>query len=116
MTLFAYGFAIVLIAAGAYHFINPQFYYPIMPDWMPKAAANAAGGLAEVVLGAAMLFPATRTYGLYGACALMILFLPVHVADLQRTRPVIGSKAIAIGRLALQFVLIAWLYWEAKRS
>ncbi|THH41476.1 DoxX family protein [Neolewinella litorea] len=116
MTLFAYIFAVVLIAAGVYHFVNPQFYYAIIPSWMPKAAANAAGGVAEVVLGVAMLVPATRTFGLYGAAALMILFLPIHVVDLQRTRPVIGSKAIAFGRLLIQFLLIGWLYWEAQRS
>ncbi|NJB85348.1 putative membrane protein [Lewinella marina] len=116
MTLIAYAFAVVLVAAGIYHFVNPRFYYSIIPHWMPKAAANAAGGLAEIVIGLAMLWPATRVYGLYAAAALMILFLPIHVVDLQRPRPVIGSKAVAAGRLLLQFVLIGWLYWEARRA
>ena len=116
MTFVAYAFAVVLIVAGAYHFINPTFYYAIIPEWMPRAAANLAGGAAEILIGLAILFPATRTYGLYAAAALMVLFLPIHVVDLLRDRPVIGSKAIAWGRLFLQFVLIGWLFWEARRS
>ena len=114
MPLLAYLFAAVLIVAGIYHFVNPLFYYPFMPDWFPKRAANAAGGVAELVIGLAMLFSATRTLGLYAAAALMLIFLPLHVIDLLRSRPVIGSKLIAVFRLGLQFVLIGWLYYLAR--
>ena len=115
MTVFAYAFAVTLIIAGIYHFINPSFYYPIIPSWMPRVAANIAGGAAEILIGLAMLLPATRLPGLWAAAALMTLFLPVHVVDLLRERPVIGSKLVAVIRLLLQFVLIGWLVWEAKR-
>ncbi len=114
MSLFAYGFAIILIAAGVYHFINPQVYYPMMPDWFPKPAANAAGGVAEILIGAAMLISSTREYGLYAAAALMLVFLPLHLIDLLRDRPVLFNKSVAAVRLALQFALIAWLVWEAR--
>ena len=115
MTLFVYAFAVVLLVAGAYHFINPTFYYPIIPAWMPKKAANVAGGAAEILIGCCLLFPATRIAGLWMAAGLMVLFLPVHIVDLLRPRPVIGTKTIAVVRLLLQFVLIAWLVWEARR-
>ena len=115
MTFIAYAFAVVLIIAGIYHFVNPSFYYPIIPPWMPRVAANIAGGAAEIVIGLAMLVPATRSLGLWSAAALMTVFVPIHVVDLLRDRPVIGSKFIAVIRLLLQFVLIAWLLWEAKR-
>ena len=114
MTIFAYGFALILIAAGIYHFVNPQVYYPMMPDWFPKPAANAAGGAAEILIGIAMLVPATRIYGLYGAAALMLMFLPLHVIDLLRDRPVLFNKTVASVRLLLQLLLIAWLVWEAR--
>ena len=116
MSIAAYIFAVVLIAAGIYHFVNPSFYYPIIPRWLPAKAANLAGGAAEIVLGGMMLLPATRTYGLYGTAALMVAFLPVHVADLLRERPVIGPKYVAWLRLVAQFLLIGWLLWEARRS
>jgi uncharacterized membrane protein len=114
MSLLAYGFAVVLIVAGVYHFVNPQFYFTFMPDWFPKPLANAAGGTAEILIGIAMLIPATRQYGLYAALALMVVFLPLHIIDLLRERPVIGSKGVAVFRLLLQFVLIAWLFHEAN--
>lgn len=116
MSLIAYAFAVVLLVAGVYHFINPTFYYPFMPDWFPKGLANAAGGGAEILIGAAMLYPPTRGLGLYAAAALMVIFLPLHVIDLMRERPVIGSKAIATIRLAVQFVLIIWLLYEARHA
>lgn len=115
-TLFTYAFALLLLAAGAYHFYNPAFYDPFMPDWFPKRLANALGGLAELIIGVLMLVPQTRTLGLYQAAGLMVVFLPLHVIDLARERPVIGSKSIAVGRLLLQFGLIYGLYVLALTS
>ena len=106
----------ILIIAGVYHFVNPLFYHPFMPEWFPKPLANAAGGAAEILIGAAMLYPATRVAGLYAAAALMLIFLPLHVVDLLRDRPLMGTKAIAVGRLVLQFVLIGWLFYEANQA
>ncbi len=114
MSIFAYGFAFILTVAGIYHFVNPQVYYPLMPDWFPKPAANVAGGIAEIVIGITMLVPATRLYGLYAAAGLMVIFLPLHLIDLFRDRPVLFNKTAAAVRLFLQFVLIAWLVWEAR--
>jgi uncharacterized membrane protein len=116
MSIFAYGFAVILVVAGVYHFINPRVYYAFMPDWFPKQWANWAGGAAEMIIGVLMLLPATRTVGLYAAALLMVVFLPLHLIDLLRERPVIGSKMIAVGRLVLQFVLIYWLFREAQAS
>ena len=113
MSLLLYAFAVVLIVAGVYHFVNPTFYYPFMPAWFPKALANAAGGLAEILIGVGMLLPATRTLSLYAAAGLMLVFLPLHVQDLLRERPLMGSKAAAGVRLVTQFVLIGWLYYAA---
>lgn len=108
-------FGIILLAAGVYHFVNPAFYDPFMPDWFPKPLANAAGGLAELLIGILLLIPAYRTVGLWLALGLMVIFLPLHVIDLMRVRPVIGSKMIAVIRLILQFVLIGWLWWLARK-
>ena len=112
-TYFLLAFATLLIAAGAYHFINPAPYLKIMPDFLPGQLANWAGGAAEIVIGVLMWVPATRGIGTWAACALMVAFLPVHVVDLMRERPVIGSKVIAAVRLVAQFALIYWLYRSA---
>lgn len=111
-----YAFAVLLLVAGAYHFINPTFYYPYMPDWFPKSLANAAAGLVEIVIGIGLLVPDWRTYATWAALALMVVFLPLHVADLLKAQPAIGSKGAAVIRLILQFILIWWLYREGTSS
>lgn len=109
-----YLFAILMLFAGAYHFINPEFYNPIMPEWFPKTLANAAGGIAELIIGVLLLLPAWRQWGLWGALALMILFLPLHVLDLLKDQPMVGSKNAAIIRLVIQFAIIGWLAWKVR--
>lgn len=111
-----YAFAVLLLVAGAYHFINPGFYNAYMPDWFPKSLANAAGGLAEILIGIGLLVPDWRTYATWAALGLMVIFLPLHVIDLLKERPAIGSKGAAVVRLLLQFLLIWWLYREARAS
>ena len=115
MLYFIYIFAAVMLAAGIYHFVNPPFYDPIMPDWFPKPLANAAGGVAEIVIGVMLLVSTYRNWGLWAALALMVVFLPLHVWDLTKARPAIGPHWVAAGRLFLQFVLIYLLYRAATR-
>lgn len=116
MTIIAHLFALLLIAAGVYHFVNPAFYFPFMPTWFPKPLANAAAGLAEILIGLAMFIPSLRLYGIWAAWGLMVIFLPLHVMDLLRDRPLVGSKLAAVIRLLIQFVLIGWLWWLGKRN
>lgn len=106
-------FGVLLLAAGVYHFVNPAFYNPFMPDWFPKQLANAAGGVAEILIGIGLLVPDWRTYAAWAALALMVIFLPLHVIDLFKERPVIGSKTVAVVRLLIQVLLIWWLYRAA---
>ncbi len=113
MPIFLTGFALVLLAAGVYHFVNPAFYNPFMPAWFPKALANAAGGVAEIIIGIGLLVPSWRLYAVWAALALMVIFLPLHLIDLFRAKPVIGPHWVAVIRLLLQFFLIWWLWWEA---
>ncbi|MFK8163280.1 MAG: hypothetical protein AB8H12_12520 [Lewinella sp.] len=106
-------FAVVLLIAGVYHFVNPAFYRPFMPEGIPKELANATGGLFEIVIGIGLLIPQWRGYALWAACGLMIVFLPLHVIDLFRKKPAIGPHWVAAMRLVVQLVLIWWLWWEA---
>lgn len=114
MQYFIIIFGLILIAAGIYHFVNPAFYNPIMPDWFPKPLANAAGGIAELIIGIGMLIPATRVLSTWAAMAMMVVFLPLHIWDLTKARPAIGSHFVAAIRLLIQLVLIYVLYRAAK--
>ena len=68
----------------------------------------------ELLLGIAVFIPRIRSTATLGILLIMIAFLPLHVWDVFRDDPAIGSKALAYTRLPLQCVLIAWawlVYW-----
>lgn len=116
MAFLIIAFGVLLIAAGAYHFVNPAFYNLMMPNWFPKELANAAGGIAEIIIGFGLLIPSWRTYALYAACGLMVIFLPLHVWDLMKPKPVVGPHWAATVRLLVQFLLVWWLWKEASNG
>jgi uncharacterized membrane protein len=115
---FAFGFAAILILAGVNHFINPQMYSPFIPDWMPLLLTNIFTGIIEVALGAGLLLKKYRKIAAFGVSILMLLFLPLHLADVFKEHPAIGSKAVAIIRLPIQFLLIwcAWYIYKPKNQ
>jgi len=65
------------IFAGGYHFINPNFYLGLIPDYLPlPAAINYVVGMLEIVLGIFVLIPKYRKVGGYGIILLLILLIP----------------------------------------
>ncbi len=58
------------------------------------------------MIGVALLTPKFRAYGGLGFMALMTGFFPIHVWDLLKDEPFIGSKIGAAVRLVLQLLLI----------
>ena len=106
--------AIMLISSGVGHFMAPEMYYPMIPDFLPQPAVNIAAGLAELVLGIGVFVPAYRTKALIGIFLLMLVFLPVHIWDAMKEVPVIGSKTMGYVRIGIQFVLI-YLPWYARK-
>ena len=109
-------FATLLIVAGVNHFVNPAFYNPFIPDFLPKNAVNYVAGFLEFALGVGLLIPRYRSISARGVFVLMIVFLPLHVMDVFIENPAIGSKTVAYIRLPLQFVLIYWAYFLSKRE
>ncbi len=107
-------FGVILIAAGAYHFVNPAFYNPIMPSWFPKELANTAGGIVAIIIGIGLLVPDWRTYALYAACGLMVVFMPLHIWDLMKPKPAVGPHWAAAVRLLIQVLLIWWIWRQAS--
>ena len=105
-----------LVLAGINHFMQPAMYAPMIPDLFPKGPANFVAGLTELTLGVGVFIPRTRSKATLGILILMIAFLPLHVWDVFRDNPAIGSKALAYVRLPLQFVLIAWAWLVHKQS
>lgn len=96
--------------AGIMHFVKPRFFKNFIPDFFPKKLVNYIIGFIEIILGLGLLFSQTENNAALGIFILLILFLPIHIWDLTKERPAIGSKKKAIFRILFQFVLISGIY------
>lgn len=103
--------AFIYIAAGLNHFINPKGYLAIMPPYMPAHNLLViVSGVAEVVLGVGLLFPATRSLSAWGLILLLIAVFPANVYMAMGSQFQTLPAWLRWGRLPLQGVLIWWAY------
>ena len=103
-------FGLFLGYVGIMHFIKPRFFNGFIPKPLPKLLVNYVAGVAEFVIGIGLLFNATVKNAAIGFFILMLVFLPLHVWDLFKEKPAIGSKKIAVIRLPIQFLLLYIAY------
>ena len=107
-------------AAGLYHFINPGFYAPLIPDYLPfHEFINYFSGVAEVVLAVLVIFKPTRKIGAYLTIAMLICFIPSHVYFLQIGGCVEDGLCAPlwlgwVRLLVVHPLLILWAYITAK--
>ena len=68
------------LAGGINHFRMPDFYLPLIPDYMGnKELLNILSGLAEIFLAIGLIIVRTRRWAVYGIIAMLIAFLPAHI-------------------------------------
>lgn len=105
--------AAMYIFAGLMHFIKPKAYLRVMPRYLPNHQALVFwSGLAEVILGIALFFPATKNLACYGIVLMLLVFLLVHFYMLSGEKAAAGiPKWILILRIPLQFGLMYWAYF-----
>ena len=111
-----YTMATIYVIAGIFHFLKPRAYLKIMPPYIPAPLAMVyLSGLAEIVLGVALLIPALQTYAAWGIILLLIAVMPANIYMYQQ-----GSRVFKISgrglfwRLPLQVALMLWAYWYTK--
>lgn len=111
-----YGLAVFYIGGGINHFIKPDFYIGIMPDFFPaKNFLNIASGIAEIILGVLVLFPPTRKFACYGIIAMLISFFSVHITHLFQPPAIAdGQYWLLVVRIPLQFLFIWWAWRVSK--
>src|SRR5437762_3144547 len=103
--------ALIYIAAGLNHFISPKTYLAIMPPYIPAHNLMVIlSGIAEVVLGIGLLFPATRSLSAWGLILLLIAVFPANVYMATSSRFQTIPAWIRWGRLPLQAILIWWAH------
>ncbi|GAB3555588.1 DoxX family protein [Spirosoma fluminis] len=103
--------AIVYMAAGINHFLNPKMYLAIMPPYVPAHSLMVTlSGIAEVALGIGLLFPATRSLSAWGLILLLIAVFPANLYMATSSRFRKFPVWLRWARLPLQGVLIWWAY------
>ena len=103
--------AIAYMAAGLNHFINPKPYLAMMPPYVPAHGLMVnLSGVAEIVLGIGLLFPATRSLAAWGLVVLLIAVFPANVFMATSSRFRKLPTWLRWGRLPLQALLIWWAY------
>lgn len=108
--------------AGLNHFINPDFYSGLIPDYLPwHTFINFAGGLIEIVLGVSLLFQKTRKWSALGIVLMLISFIPSHWHFIQSGSCIEGGLCVApwIGWFRLLIVhplLILWAVLHMRSS
>ena len=108
-------FGVIMLLGGINHFLKPEMYFPFIPDFLPKPASNYAAGILELVLGIGIFIPRFRHVAALGILLLMCFFLPLHIWDVFREDPAIGSHKIALFRAPVQLLLIYWAWFICKR-
>ena len=81
----------------------------------PQAAINYLAGLLEIAVGIGTFISRFRSLAALGILVMMLVFLPLHVIDVFKENPAIGSHQAALVRLPIQFVLIAWAWFIYKK-
>ncbi|HET6991478.1 MAG TPA: DoxX family protein [Bacteroidia bacterium] len=99
------------ILAGIYHFINPEFYNGLMPQWLPyHLPLIYLSGVVEFLLGVLLIPKQTRIISAWLIIAMLTVFffvihIPMTIIFYQNHNPRLW---IAIVRLPIQFYLIWW--------
>ncbi|MCP1385724.1 DoxX family protein [Runella salmonicolor] len=113
--ILTYLFGAFMIFGGVNHFLKPEMYLPFVPSFLPGEAINYLSGIAEIIVGIGVFIPAFRPQSTLGILVLMLLFLPLHIVDVFKENPAIGSHQMALIRLPLQFVFILWAWFIHKK-
>ena len=73
-------FALFFVVAGLNHFRDPDFYMKIMPPYLPwHYALVILSGIAEFVLGVALLIPKLSRLAAWGLIALLLAIFPANL-------------------------------------
>lgn len=108
--------AAIMLFGAINHISAPEVYAAFIPEFIPENLANILSAIAEGIIGIALIVPKYRRWGGLGFFLLMIVFLPIHIWDLTKEIPAIGSKLAASIRLVVQFLFIAAGWWIYKTS
>ncbi len=105
---------------GVRHFIDPDFFLAIMPNYLSfHLELVYLTGIFEILCGVFLLFNKTRTYSAYALIFLLIIVFPanIHLVESQLSQSILGvTKTQSIIRLPFQVLFILIAYWHSKNN
>ena len=106
------------IYVGILHFIDPDFFLAIMPDYLPlHQEAVYVSGVFEILLGGMLLFKKSRGIAGWGIIMLLLAVFPanIYLAQNEAAQQAIDiSQTATIIRLPFQALFIGLAYWHTK--
>ncbi|MDG2475554.1 MAG: DoxX family protein [Flavobacteriaceae bacterium] len=106
--------------AGFRHFVDPDFFLAIMPNYLSfHLEIVYLSGVAEIIFGILLLFKKTRTFASYGLIFLLICVFPanIHLVQSELSQSILNAtKNQTIIRLPFQGLFILLAYWHSKNN
>ena len=107
------------IFAGFNHFRDPDFYYPLIPPYLPfPELINTAAGIFEIAFGMALIFTPTRRLGAILIVLMLIAFIPAHVYFIELggclSEGLCVPAWVAWVRLIIIHPLLIWWAWSYR--
>ncbi|HZE84334.1 MAG TPA: DoxX family membrane protein [Puia sp.] len=111
-----YLMVVFYVVAGINHFVNTPNYMEIMPPYLPFPLALVyICGVCEIVIGLLLIPVLTRKLAAWLLIALLVAVFPANIQmALNYWRPHNPHLWIAIVRLPIQVLLIAWAYMYTR--
>jgi uncharacterized membrane protein len=110
-----------MIYAGVMHFVTPEFFLAIMPEYLPWHLELVwISGVFEILLGAALHVPKLRSLAGWGLIALFLAVWPANIWMAMHGLPDVEMSPsfliMAWVRVALQPLLMWWAYAVSRPS
>ena len=108
------------ILAGLNHFRAPDFYLPLIPEYLPfPDGINYVSGVLEILLGVGLIPRLSRRWAAYGIIAMLIAFIPSHVYFIEKGGCLDGGLCVPswvawVRLVVVHPLLIAWVWYHRK--
>ena len=110
--------ALCILAAGIAHFVVPEPFVKIVPDFLPYPLSLVyISGVFEILGAVGLLTPPVSRAAAWGLVALLIAVYPSNInmaVNHIHLNGIPNSFWFQAIRLPFQFVLVAWAYWYTK--
>ena len=115
-----YFMSIAYTYVGVRHFVDPNFFLAIMPNYLSMHLFFVhLTGLMEVVFGLLLAFRKTRKFASYGLIILLLIVFPanIHLVESELSQSILKvTKEQTLIRLPFQGLLILLAYWHSKNN